>query len=239
MDMQRYIRLAADLSRRHATATQRDLLRLARDHVKELVDPYPYRRYTRAHRCIFVHIPKAAGTSMLRAFGYHGPRDHCTYREYQKANPSRFDRYFKFTVVRDPVTRFLSTYGYIRRGGNRTGDLRLAEVVNAACRSPADFVSLAQERDLCACWPMMWPQAAYIADESGTVMVDDVLRLESLAHDFERVRRRLGLRARIGHENRSSTRSPLDDLSSSERDRVERFVKRAYAVDYRVIGFPA
>ncbi len=69
-------------------------IRPMRDVYRELFDPFPYRRYARKKRCIYVHIPKTAGTSILNYLGYYGGRDHCTYREFLKASPSRFSKYF-------------------------------------------------------------------------------------------------------------------------------------------------
>lgn len=236
MNLQSYIRAATIFSTRWASPAQQDLLRSIRDHYKEVFDPYPYRRYMRKNQCIFIHIPKAAGTSVHRALGYHGPRDHCTFREYQKANTSRFNRYYKFTVVRDPVARFLSIYSYMRSGGNRTSDVRLVERMQASCSSITDFIALVEEKDLCVSWPMLWPQAMYIADEMGTVMVDDVLRVEKLSADFERVRERLELKTYLGHENRSQFSTSRGVYTPSELASVERFVKSAYEMDYRIIG---
>lgn len=87
--------------------------------------------------CIFVHIPKCAGTS-IESVIWPGPRDESQlwmgfvdsfHNDYQtgglqhlKAHQVRhhvgaetFGRFFKFAFVRHPYDRALSQYGYMQR----------------------------------------------------------------------------------------------------------------------------
>ena len=68
------------------------------------------------HRCIFVHIPKTAGTSVEAALGWfteytRGAQDHRSIRKLREAiTPDEFCTYFKFTFVRNPWDRVVSWY---------------------------------------------------------------------------------------------------------------------------------
>ena len=63
------------------------------------------------NRCIFIHIPKVAGTSILRALGApERPRVHLAWYVYYHANKNRFEKYFKFAFVRNPWGRAHPTY---------------------------------------------------------------------------------------------------------------------------------
>ena len=53
------------------------------------------------HQCIFIHIPKAAGTSVTLTLFGKGSR-HVPWFEYYQANPRKFRKYFKFAFVRIP-----------------------------------------------------------------------------------------------------------------------------------------
>jgi hypothetical protein len=74
-------------------------------------------------KCIYIHIPKTAGTSVeqyLRENGknelqYHGVRNgrsmhHFTAFDLKHEVPFIFNKYYKFSIVRNPYDRLLSEY---------------------------------------------------------------------------------------------------------------------------------
>ena len=75
-----------------------------------------YRGYPDEHRCVFIHIPKAAGTSLTKTL-FAAPSRHLQYTEYERANPKKFKKYFKFTFVRNPYDRLFSAYTFLKKGG--------------------------------------------------------------------------------------------------------------------------
>ena len=75
-----------------------------------------YSGYPNAHCCVFIHIPKAAGTSLTRTL-FDSPSRHLHYTEYQRTNPRKFQQYFKFTFVRNPYDRLFSAYTFLKKGG--------------------------------------------------------------------------------------------------------------------------
>ncbi|MFP4354891.1 MAG: sulfotransferase family 2 domain-containing protein [Phycisphaerae bacterium] len=79
---------------------------------------YPFDKY----RCIFVHIPKAAGVSVCQTLFGNLAGGHDTIEKYQKVfSWSDYKRYFKFTFVRNPWDRLASAYRFLRKGGSRSG----------------------------------------------------------------------------------------------------------------------
>lgn len=58
--------------------------------------------------CVFVHIRKAGGTSMAHAVGMHGitHSDAAQWRDH--IGTARFDRRFRFALVRHPIDRVIS-----------------------------------------------------------------------------------------------------------------------------------
>jgi hypothetical protein len=71
-------------------------------------------------KLIFIHIPKTSGTSIYKSLGikniskknkFLGHRSIEIYKEQYK---EYWDIYLKFTVVRDPIDRFISTYKYMK-----------------------------------------------------------------------------------------------------------------------------
>ena len=62
-------------------------------------------------KCVFIHIPKTAGTSIRRGFfnnNYEGP----TFREI----PINWQNLFKFAFVRNPYDRFISAWKMFSKG---------------------------------------------------------------------------------------------------------------------------
>ena len=69
-------------------------------------------------KLIFIHIPKNAGTSIIKAMCPRPEREEVvfdkTIEEYKEYYGEYWDEYKKFTVIRDPIDRFISAYKYAR-----------------------------------------------------------------------------------------------------------------------------
>ena len=118
------------------------------------------------HKCIFVHIPKNAGSSVEKAFGFSEIYHQGTARHsmpysmrgwWGKSEPNReypfkklyerphhdpsyavnFDRFFKFAIVRNPWDRFVSTYKYDKKLLNASD---VDVVANAASKSSGKWL---------------------------------------------------------------------------------------------------
>ena len=86
----------------------------------------PGRMISHRHRCIYVKIPKCAGTSVLDWFVAHGRGRH-SFRPYWYGGllseriqgvteaMNLYPDYVTFSFVRDPYERFVSTWLYLRR----------------------------------------------------------------------------------------------------------------------------
>lgn len=61
---------------------------------------------------IFIHIPKSAGTSIRNAL-YQSKSFHIPVARYRAFDEERFNKYFKFCVVRNPWSRVASAFYYL------------------------------------------------------------------------------------------------------------------------------
>ena len=76
--------------------------------LKKLWRPLWSRYVERTAPCVFVHIPKCAGTSVAHAVGMYGI-SHSTAADWRAhLGPDRFDARFRFAIVRHPVDRLIS-----------------------------------------------------------------------------------------------------------------------------------
>ena len=159
-----------------------------------------------SHRFVFVHVRKAAGTSLrrvlqplalppqrsrwkrlltragiLRHYHHRVFRPHAALCEAQRSMPAAlYADYFKFGFVRNPWERLVSEYEYIR---NLPAHPRYRRVVGMAF---ADFVRYQARR----------PDAHQHLMLSGlddALAADFVGHVEHLQPDFDRVCQRLGL----------------------------------------------
>jgi hypothetical protein len=190
---------------------------------------------SRRHRTIFVHIPKCAGQSVEMAFlADHGltwetraplllrpnpdpalgpPRlAHLTASDYVArghVTADEFREFYTFAIVRNPWTRAVSLYRHL-----------------APDSGFADFVGgflTGQLADPAA--DQFWfvrPQVDFVT-EGGALIVDDILRFETLGADFERVIARSGLGSPLPHANRSGARTRPD--IERRRSAVRRLAK--------------
>ncbi len=196
------------------------------------------------HRCLSVHIPKAAGNSINRAFGVSW-ENHKDLARYRAELPTEvFAGYFKFAVVRNPWERLLSDYNYQLRKSRPDDSRLLLRDPEGRRREFTEWAALAMGRDG-SCEPSSWggevsagigrfsPQVDWISVE-GRVAVDFVARLETIDLDFERIRAATGLAQR--HLPRRNARFHLhyswyyDDVTRAR-------VARHYASDIAEFGY--
>jgi hypothetical protein len=185
-----------------------------------------------AHRCIFIHIPKTAGSSVAEAL-FNMPSRHVTYTEYLRASPRKFRTYFKFAFVRNPWDRLVSTWFFLRKGGMNEPDRAWSEKRLSAYVDFDSFVREGLGRPEVLSWVHFRPQADFILAPDGTVMVDFVGRYERLAEDFSIIARRLGTEALLPTHN-SSDHAPFASYYTPESASI---VARVYARDVRAFGY--
>lgn len=129
---------------------------------------------------LFIHVPRCAGVSVsLALYGKH--RDHHTAQYFKKLDPVFYASVNTFAIVRDPVARTLSAFSFVvNQGGNdmplsrswsaRTRDIQTLDHYldfleeNASQLDKLDFV--------------MRSQSAFICDQAGQLIVDQVFCLE-------------------------------------------------------------
>ncbi|USN97915.1 MAG: sulfotransferase family 2 domain-containing protein [Phycisphaeraceae bacterium] len=153
-----------------------------------------------AHRCIFVKVPKTAGTSISRALACEHlgkpHRDIIQIRDTLAADPAHagcFETYFKFGFVRNPWDRVVSLFSRKERGreqGPETWDEFVEWIENAS--------------DTCVHPTPHRNQLDWFLDERGEVAVDFIGRFERLDTDFATICERLGLDVPpLPHEKRN------------------------------------
>ena len=177
-------------------------------------------------KIVYIHIPRTAGNTIKNLFSSdvivwsHNLR--C--RNYRFCSRGEYD--FVFTFVRDPLTRFLSAYYYLRNGGKNEEDNLDGYLVGAKFM---DIVQFAQERlENVAKWQIHFiPQTNWLQNLDH---LDFVGRYENMKEDYKRVCSLLEL------PPKPLTYNPTDrSFLSKEIAIIKPIVECIYANDYKLI----
>ena len=186
-------------------------------------------------RLIFIHIPKNAGTSIIKAMGVENIYMDKKIEEYKEHYGEYWDKYKKFTVVRDPIDRFISAYKFARMKESgwfsATGEEGLDKHVHYELCNEMDineYVSyLYKNPTKFNRWII--PQFLLISNENDEIEIDYYVRFERLQEDL----------SKIGIEN-------IQKLNSSkiEDDKVIQLSKKSkmrlysiYEIDYQTFNY--
>ncbi len=133
----------------------------------------------RARNLIFVHVPRAAGTSIVRALYGPGCIHHYSMRYYRGIDPDFARNAGSFALLRDPFERFASAYAFVLAGG--TADCRLSAAFvrqTANIASVDDYLGFLEGRPPLDLDFVMRPQSWFVCDlASGAPLVKDLFLL--------------------------------------------------------------
>jgi hypothetical protein len=184
------------------------------------------------YQCIFIHIPKNAGTSVAQALFGRGSR-HVPCIEYEKANPRKFRRYFKFAFVRNPWDRLYSAYHFLRKGGMSSQDSAWANAHLGQFQSFEEFVHEWVNQDNVMSWVHFMHQHHFIIGSNGQMAMDYLGRMENIKADFDFVSRKLGISVPLSALNKTE-KDPYVKAYTSEMIEI---VGRVYRQDVSMLGY--
>ncbi len=190
---------------------------------------------------IFIHIPKTGGTSiehMLRKYGVllqgNGNFDsvyykHATAQAIKQMLGDEYNKYFKFTFMRNPLDWIVSNYAF-NRGLARPYIIGTKYSLSGRVPDWAKDMSFSE-------WLVWWvetfnpSQSTMFTGADGEPLVDVIFRFESLTSDFNRLKKCLGLwflRSRLPHLKDSIRNT---DYKSYYDERSMKLVQDHFALD--------
>lgn len=173
----------------------------------------------------------------------------CDYVEYRYMPEEQFTAYYKFCVVRDPYSRVVSHFNYMshlhkrgrtthaagvfKLGRNRFNKRKLSFDEFCLNWLPAQFAAGDSDGSKSEYW-FVRPQSDYLVGSNGQFLVDDILKLERLDKEIERVRSACNVRSPLLHVNRSSGRTTQEQLSHAHLN----VINDLYSKDFAALGYP-
>jgi hypothetical protein len=204
-----------------------------------------------SHAFLFIHVDKAAGTSIenaLRPYASRGDRNrlrrrlvwlgrlnrigglhrslqfpiHSRALQVQRClPPQEYSRLFKFAFVRNPWDRLVSRYSFLLKKEDHHRHGMVQQMT-----SFEEYVQWELRRG-------KLPQYKYVTGKRGELIVDFIGYYERLHKDFAQVCQRLNITAELPHSNASSHRDYRTYYTPAVRDLVAREFER----DIELFGY--
>jgi hypothetical protein len=200
-------------------------------------------------RVIFVHIQKNAGNSIHKVFRRNGGHlvteitvgAAAKHKKHRFATDIRdsieqdvFDEYLKFCVVRNPFDRMVSWWSTLSRGTGAQN--KVMRLVQEEAPTFDAFLRLPRDHESGLCERFYVNQYDYISSEEGTVLVDEVLRFETLSSDFAKLCKRLGLVDDLLEHLNPSIREKIHYRDYYD-EATQNLIRRRFARDCEMFGY--
>ncbi|HET9810617.1 MAG TPA: sulfotransferase family 2 domain-containing protein [Sphingomicrobium sp.] len=188
---------------------------------------------------LFVHIPKAAGTSISLAL-YDRFLGHVRASDVRKWGSASVRALPRFAVTRNPWDRLVSAWRFAARGsgiggGFQAGIWRPEQYRVSEFETFERFVTdWLAKRDVSRLDPVFQPQSLFVRDRDGKIIVDHLGKVEDLGPTLDFLERTVGTRPALGRSNRSGEPVAYRDHYTPD---LAAMVGQIYAGDIDLLGY--
>ena len=185
-------------------------------------------------KTIFIHIPKTAGLSVVKAiYGDVSGGGHRTISFYKYVLAEELSDYFTFTFIRNPYDRLYSAYKFLEKGGMNQYDRQVFEIHLKRYSNFQDFVLNGLNKKMMRDIMHFIPQTDFICDKKGRVLVNYIGKFENLQIDFKTLSDKLNKEIVLPHLNLNKKES-FDKIFTVE---MRKIVRKLYAKDFEILGY--
>lgn len=192
-------------------------------------------------RCIFIHIPKTAGTSIEQFLKdkdknfiyYLGVRDnrsmhHFTAMDLKKEIPNVFNNYYKFSIVRNPYDRLLSEYYWcpIPNIGYKYGKTKadFLYYVTNVIKNNSYYDNIYNDHFM--------PQYMFIYNKNK-LMIDQLFKYEDLEWVESYLKKKLNIENNLPFLNKTKIVIKKDNWNDQQKEKIYKLYKN----DFILFGY--
>ena len=136
------------------------------------------------NKLIFVHVSKNAGTSISHYFG--GPDIHLidkNWKDYKNYYREYWNEYKTFSVIRNPISRIISSYKYCRMN-----DLNFYGINHLNKKSSIDQFADVVYKNFNIIETSILKSQSWFICENNKIMVDVIIKYENLCGDLKKIK---------------------------------------------------
>jgi len=179
------------------------------------------------HKCIFVHIPKTGGTSIIKALDMKRTT-HKTAKEL-KEEYDEWDDFFSFSIVRNPWDRMVSIYFHFKRVNEKPIIKKKVDIPSTF----SDFIYEFNEKKIKFNTILYQQQADWIYDDNQNLLVNQIYKFENYSDEVEKIFNKLGIKKKLTHERRTIH----EHYSTYYAEETINIVKNLFEKDIILFGY--
>ena len=209
-------------------------LKFAKDQKKNLTKKGTLLHVFSKKKQIFIHIPKTAGISVVKAFfGDVTLEGHRSVYFYKQVFGQDLSNFFTFTFVRNPWDRLYSAYKFLQKGGINIHDKNAFDMYLSEYNDFEDFVlNGLNEKILCEITHFI-PQFKFVCDKNGAILVDYIAKFEDIENEILELNSLMKTKVKFEYHNVNIKKS-YTEIYSPEMIEV---VKRIYKKDIDIFEY--
>ena len=185
---------------------------------------------------IFIHIPKAAGSSINMSLYGNSGLGHAKAKDYLFIfGYLKFNAMFKFTFVRNPYSRVQSAYNFLINGGMHSGDKTFARKHINMYKDLNDFIINGLDKSIDI------QKGTHFIPQSDFIMINDKVvvnaigKLENIEQDYKNICNVLGIENELLIENKMQ-KSDFDYMQTFN-DESKRVIQKLYKKDFEIFDY--
>ncbi len=196
-----------------------------------------YQKCFKEKKCIFIHVPKAAGTSLSMSI-YGKKVGHLKVEDFIREGID-LDNFFVFTFSRNPYLRLYSTYEFLKKGG--TADVSVSKRNQdrvLGFSSFSEFVADLYKREKSDYYDItLTPQVDFIKCNDKYFELNYIGKYENIDTDFEKLKKIIDFDCELSSKNRTKGKVVNLEDENIFPLKVKEMIFNIYKEDFEYFGY--
>lgn len=186
-------------------------------------------------KCIYIHIPKTGGVSINNSLFNSLGGSHIKIKNYSLIySRKEFNKYYKFTLVRNPYDRLASAYFFLKNKGFHEVDYNWYLKNISKYKDFNDFVISWINKSNIYSYIHFIPQFEFVII-NNKIQVNDIFKMENIDTAFELIKKRLHLdSAKLLKINITPNKKIYKELYT---DKMKNIVYKTYKKDFELFKY--